>query len=334
MERANTADLILHSQTLREMRASEHQYNKLLAAQVLSSSCANSGVVVQTPPKTRAQIPDDRFRHILRLRMGVPCAMPLAQWRCNCSAHAGPRHGEFAERAAEANGPDLAAGSFAEEPLHGLFCRRRWRRVMYRHDNMRDALCRELRRFPQVQATIEPRMENPQGAADQRRGDIKVHKDGTTWVLDVGVVCPGTRRHTNAGADTTPGVAAEEYSATKSARYADQHNFVPFIVETGGRVNYAGIQFLDVLSGVAGLANAAPVLVDGRPPRFGAVALAHRRKRAALSGVLRELTLQQGFMLAQIVEEIPARDNAAEGRAGGERINGGTGGGGGGGGGG
>jgi hypothetical protein len=57
--------------------------------------------------------------------------------------------------------------------------------VMNRHDNMRDALCRELRRFPQVQATIEPRVENPQGAADQRRGDIKVHKDGTTLVLDV-----------------------------------------------------------------------------------------------------------------------------------------------------
>ncbi len=32
-----------------------------------------------------------------------------------------------------------------------------------------------------------------------------MHKDGTTWVLDVGVVCPGTRRH--ATADTTPGVA-------------------------------------------------------------------------------------------------------------------------------
>ncbi len=106
--------------------------------------------------------------------------------------------------------------------------------------------------------------------------------------MQSGVVCPGTRRHTSAGADTTPGV---EYAATKSARYADQHNFVPFIVETGGRVNCAGIQFLDLLSGVAGLANAAPVLVDGRPSRFGVVALAHRRKRAALSGVLRELTL-------------------------------------------
>ncbi len=70
-------------------------------------------------------------------------------------------------------------------------------------------------------------MENPQGAADLRRGDINVHKDGTTWVLDVGVVCPGTRRHTSAGADTTPGVAAEEYAATKSARYADQPTSCP-----------------------------------------------------------------------------------------------------------
>jgi hypothetical protein len=100
---------------------------------------------------------------------------------------------------------------------------------------------------------------------------------------------------------------------------ADQHNFVPFIFDTGGRVNRAGIQFLDLL-GVAGLAGAAPVLVDGRPPRFGAVALAHCRKRAALSGVLLELTTQQGFMLAQIVVEIPARDSAAEGVARGARM--------------
>jgi hypothetical protein len=74
-----------------------------------------------------------------------------------------------------------------------------------------------------------------------------VHKDSTTWVLDVGVVCPGPRRHVSAGADTTPGVATEEYAATKSASYADQHNFLPFIVESAGRVNRAGIQFLDLL---------------------------------------------------------------------------------------
>ncbi len=38
------------------------------------------------------------------------------------------------------------------------------------------------------------------------------------------------------------------------------------------------------------------------------MALSHGRKRAVLSGVLRELTKQQGFMLAQIVAEIPARE--------------------------
>ncbi len=143
-----------------------------------------------------------------------------------------------------------------------------------RQDNIRDALCRELRRFSDIQATIEPRA---QGAADQRCGDNKVHKDGTTWTLDVGVVC--TRRHVSDGADTTP--VAAMYAATKSARSADEHNFVPFIVETGGRIDRAGIQILDLLSGVEGVADVAPVLVDGRPPRFGDVALAHRRKRAA-----------------------------------------------------
>jgi hypothetical protein len=53
---------------------------------------------------------------------------------------------------------------------------------MTAHDNMRDALCRELRRFPEVQATIEPRVENPQGrqtlegrpTAGGCRGDVKV----------------------------------------------------------------------------------------------------------------------------------------------------------------
>ncbi len=56
-------------------------------------------------------------------------------------------------------------------------------------------------------------------------------------------------------------------------------------------------------------------MVDRRGSRR--FALAHRRKRAALSSVLREPTLQQGFMLAQIEAEIPARESAVEGGAGG-----------------
>ncbi len=55
-------------------------------------------------------------------------------------------------------------------------------------------------------------MTTPQGPGDQRRADIKVHKDGTTWLVDVGVVCPGTRRLLAMGTDVNLGRAAAVYS--------------------------------------------------------------------------------------------------------------------------
>ncbi len=51
----------------------------------------------------------------------------------------------------------------------------------------------------------------------------------------------GTRVHGGLGTDTIPGKAAALYE-TKT--YSDQANFVPFIVEKGGRINAAGLQFL------------------------------------------------------------------------------------------
>jgi hypothetical protein len=41
---------------------------------------------------------------------------------------------------------------------------------------------------------------------------------------------------THQGSGTT---AAEAYAAVKAAKYADQDNFIPFILETGGRVSKA-----------------------------------------------------------------------------------------------
>jgi hypothetical protein len=49
------------------------------------------------------------------------------------------------------------------------------------------------------------------------------------------------------GSGTTPGLAAEAY-AVKAAQYADQDNFIPFILETGGRVNKAARDWLDALT--------------------------------------------------------------------------------------
>ena len=42
-----------------------------------------------------------------------------------------------------------------------------------------------------------------------------MHKDGTVWVVDVGVVCPGTARYVGEGAATVPGTAAAVYEGVK-----------------------------------------------------------------------------------------------------------------------
>jgi hypothetical protein len=73
-----------------------------------------------------------------------------------------------------------------------------------------------------------------------------------------------------------------------------QANLVPFIVETGGRINAAGLQFLSM------------ILLEAE----GTAGLTRRHGRAALRGISRALALQQGYMLAQIAEEIHAPDHA------------------------
>ena len=68
-------------------------------------------------------------------------------------------------------------------------------------------------------ARVEPRVLQPQDGADQRRGDIKVSKHGNTWILDVGVVCPGTQRYVDQGSGTTPGLAAEYHGTSRGSTY-------------------------------------------------------------------------------------------------------------------
>ncbi len=46
--------------------------------------------------------------------------------------------------------------------------------------------------------------------------DIKVHQGGASWILDVGVVCPGSQRFVDLGSQATPGRAAE---ASRQSRW-------------------------------------------------------------------------------------------------------------------
>jgi hypothetical protein len=110
----------------------------------------------------------------------------------SCRGHGGPRHSDWVERASEGNCRDAPSVSFATEPVHGLFCKRRWRRMCYQHNWVCSALAASLNRMPGVQAVLEPMIMTRRAPGDQRRSDIKV-KSGTSWILDVGIICPGSQ---------------------------------------------------------------------------------------------------------------------------------------------
>jgi hypothetical protein len=136
----------------------------------------------------------------------------------------------------------------------------------------------------------------PQDGADQRRGDIKVSKHG--------MVCPGTQRFVDQGSGTTPGLAAETYAAVKAAKYANQDNFIPFILETGGRVNKAARDWLDALT-ASEPGEQVPSQDDHHPW--------NPQARTTTETVLREaMQALQAHMLARIVVEIRAADIAVE----------------------
>ncbi len=110
--------------------------------------------------------------------------------------------------------------------------------------------------LPGVQAVLEPLVMTRRAPGDQRRGDIKMVKSGTSWILDVGIICSGSQRLVSKGTDTIPVKAAGLYEGKKTKTYSDQAN-----VETGGRINATGLQFLSRIlpleaKGTAGLTGA------------------------------------------------------------------------------
>ncbi len=131
------------------------------------------------------------------------------------------------------------------------------------------------------------------------------NKHSNTWILDVGVVCPGTQRYVDHGSGTTPGLAAEAYAAVKVAKYADQDNFIPFILETGGRVNKAARDWLDSLT--------APDPGEHlRGTRRRGLPLRPSHMLASTTEAMQALVRVQAHMLARIVVEIRAADIAVE----------------------
>jgi hypothetical protein len=289
---AMAADLVLHSRTMRGLADSHHSHNRQLAAQVLSSSCVNSGSAVRSVPTRQNHINGVEFQQTLRLRCGVPCVLPLGAWRCNCKAHGGPKQDHFRERVVAGNEGSRVAKCFKDQPLHGLICKRRWARVVYRHNDIRDVLMKALRRISGVVAAPEPRLST----SNQQRGDIRVTKGGTSWTVDVGVILPGTQSHVDKHrTHKVPGAAASDFERRKVQKYAGHvaEKFTPFIVETGGRLGAAALAFVDEI-------------VDADTSRGRSDA------HHIFTAISRSLVRQQGYMLRNIIEEIPRPDAAME----------------------
>ncbi len=87
-------------------------------------------------------------------------------------------------------------------------------------------------------------------------------------------------------------------STVKAAKYADQDNFIPFILKTGGRVNKAARDWLD----------AAPDPGEQVPSHDDHPW--NPQARTTTETVLREA--MQALVLARIVVEIRAADIAVE----------------------
>ncbi len=120
------------------------------------------------------------------------------------------------------------------------------------------------------------------------------------------MVCPGTQRYVDQGSGTTPGLAAETYAAVKAAKYADQDSFIPFVLETGGRVNKVALDWLDALT--APEPGEQVPSQDDHPWNPQAWTTTETVLREAMQALVRV----QAHMLARIVVEIRAADIAVE----------------------
>ncbi len=86
---------------------------------------------------------------------------------------------------------------------------------------------------------------------------LEVIKSGTSLILDVGIICPGSQRLVSKGTDTIPCKAAALACLYETKTYSDQA-----VVETGGRINAAGLQFL---SRILPACNSSPGSCRWRP---------------------------------------------------------------------
>jgi hypothetical protein len=99
--------------------------------------------------------------------------------------------------------------------------------------------------------------------------------------------------------DTIPGKAAALCDGKKTKTYSDQANFVPFIVETGARINAAGLHFLSFVVEAGGrLGPAAKKLID---EVVAECEMSEAARKAAASKIMRAIGIEVMHKQAYII---------------------------------
>ena len=244
---------IAYTQLLNDLRADQNKNE--LVAQSLSSAVVGSGAVFRWFPVPGYTMKCDHFQELLRTRL---CFSAL-QWsrvnghRCRCN-----------HRIPTLDPDDSNSGEHQDmqrsiQPLHGLNCRKEGcaGRVIRRHADICRAIEMELSRLQDVQVYSEPYIDRRSGM----RSDLKIVRHGKCWFVDVGVTNAGTPANVNRGAHKECAVAAKVYFDAKLDKYAPKlggikrdsqrrkyvDGFMPFIIETGGRMDPRSVEWLDKL---------------------------------------------------------------------------------------
>ena len=183
--------------------------------------------------------------------LGIPCVLPVPQdvvcARLNPTANQQPEdttdeHGQQVDRQPH---------KLCDEPLHPLYCKKPGRSGLQivRHDQIAKAVSYALGKiFGSSKIKLEPRIND----TTQRRGDLLITTmyGATKTILDVLVTCPAAPSNISKhNTKRAPGAAAEAGVRTKQRKYARDiptgTRFVPFVIETGGRLAKATVDWLD-----------------------------------------------------------------------------------------
>jgi len=245
------ANLVLHTKIMQNLRNSNKQHQKPIAAQVLSQSCPNSGQMFKTWPTYGNRMKDGLFVHGLICQLGIPLILPIPD---DISCHCGnvlQNVDLLSPDAMDADGQatNLQPYRLMEEPLHPLYCRRTGRAGMrqIRHDRIAKIVQRQIvKLYHNATASPEPMINQ----SSEKRGDIRITAGGKQIILDVMVTCPAApsmvSRHNS---HLIPGAAAVHGVKKKNDKYLPElppgTEFVPFVIETGGRLATTTYEWLD-----------------------------------------------------------------------------------------